>query len=105
MSKIWALAFMGVVLNISTAWAENETIRIGADLTYPPFQYRDADGSPHGFEIDITNAICKAVSVKCEFVVSSFDAEIPSLLAKKVDVISPLGATEKRKKDIEFRDF
>lgn len=89
----------------SYALAAGETLRVGADLTYPPFQYRDVNGTPTGFEIDITNAVCKAVAVKCEVVVSSFDAEIPSLMAKKVDFISPLGATTKRKKSIDFSNF
>lgn len=89
----------------SQAFAAGETLRVGADLSYPPFQFRDQNGTPTGFEIDITNAVCNAVQVKCEYVVSSFDAEIPSLMAKKVDFISPLGATEKRRKSIDFSDF
>ncbi len=105
MKIFWALAIAGLAIGCSVAQAADDTIRIGADLTYPPFQYREADGTPRGFEIDITNAVCQAMSVKCQFVVSSFDAEIPSLLAKKVDVISPLGATEKRRKAIDFSDF
>ncbi|WP_178113287.1 transporter substrate-binding domain-containing protein [Acerihabitans arboris] len=105
MKKIWTLALLGLAMGSTAAQAAGETVRIGADLTYPPFQYREADGTPRGFEIDITNAVCQAMAVKCQFVVSSFDAEIPSLLAKKVDVISPLGATEKRRKAIAFSDF
>ncbi|PIJ48442.1 ABC transporter substrate-binding protein [Erwinia sp. OLTSP20] len=88
----------------SQALAE-ETLRVAADLAYPPFQFRDNNGQPGGFEIDITRAVCKAINVKCEFVVSSFDAEIPSLLARKVDFISPLGATEKRRQSIDFSNF
>src|SRR5471030_2040129 len=87
------------------AHADMQTLRVGADLGLPPFQFRDASGNPSGFEIDITTAICKEMKVKCEFVVSSFDAEIPSLLAKKVDFISPQGATEKRRKVVDFSDF
>ncbi|WP_051936902.1 transporter substrate-binding domain-containing protein [Erwinia sp. 9145] len=94
-----------LALGCTSALAAGETLRVGADLSYPPFQSRDVNGTPTGFEIDITNAVCKAIDVKCEYVVSSFDAEIPSLLAKKVDFISPLGATEKRRKSIGFSDF
>jgi len=89
----------------SPLFAANNVLRVAADLSYPPFQYRDASGTPTGFEIDITNAVCKAVNITCEYVVSSFDAEIPSLMAKKVDFISPLGATEKRRKSIGFSNF
>ncbi|WP_413651512.1 transporter substrate-binding domain-containing protein [Pantoea sp. B65] len=99
------ITFATLALSCHAALAAGETLRVGADLTYPPFQFRDSSGKPAGFEIDITNAVCQAMQVKCEYVVSSFDAEIPSLLAKKVDFISPLGATEKRRKSIAFSDF
>lgn len=102
-SRVVMLATLA--LCCSSALAAGQSLRVGADLTYPPFQYRDVNGKPTGFEIDITNAVCKAIAVKCEYVVSSFDAEIPSLMAKKVDFISPLGATIKRKKSIDFSDF
>ncbi|WP_129991428.1 transporter substrate-binding domain-containing protein [Rahnella sp. CFA14(1/10)] len=105
MKKIQVAALMAMILGSALAHAEDETLRVGADLSYPPFQFRDAAGTPTGFEIDVTNAICKEMKVKCDYVVSSFDAEIPSLIAKKVDFISPQGATEKRRKVIDFSDF
>lgn len=100
-----ALTLATLALCCSSVMAADGTLRVAADLAYPPFQYRDVNGKPAGFEIDITNAVCKAIAVKCDYVVSSFDAEIPSLMAKKVDFISPLGATIKRKKSIDFSDF
>lgn len=103
--KYVAAGILTLSLGSSMAHAGGETLRVGADLAFPPFQFRDASGAPTGFEIDITNAICKEMKVNCEFVVSSFDAEIPSLLAKKVDFISPQGPTEKRRKVIDFSDF
>jgi len=103
--KSMVAAVLALTFSSTMAYAEGETLRVGADLSYPPFQFRNASGTPTGFEIDITNAVCNAMKVKCEYVVSSFDAEIPSLLAKKVDFISPQGATEKRRKVIDFSDF
>ncbi|AVF35681.1 transporter substrate-binding domain-containing protein [Rahnella sikkimica] len=105
MKKTLAAAVLALTFGSAMAHADGETLRVAADMGYPPFQYRDASGTPTGFEIDITNAICDVMKVKCEYVVSSFDAEIPSLLAKKVDFISPQGATEKRRKVIDFSDF
>ncbi|WP_414147715.1 transporter substrate-binding domain-containing protein [Erwinia sp. BNK-24-b] len=103
--KTSILTLATLALCCSSALAAGETLRVGADLSYPPFQYRDVNGTPTGFEVDITNAVCKAVAVKCVYVVSSFDAEIPSLMAKKVDFISPLGATTRRKESIDFSNF
>lgn len=101
--KIAAVAALALACH--AALAAGQTLRVAADLAYPPFQFRDQNGKPSGFEIDITNAVCQAVQVKCDYVVSSFDAEIPSLVAKKVDFISPLGATTKRRQSIDFSDY
>lgn len=100
-----ALTLLGLAITSCTAYAAGETLRVAADLSYPPFQFRDAQGTPSGYEIDVTNAICKEIQVKCDYVVTSFDAEIPSLMAKKVDFISPQGATDKRRKVIDFTDY
>ncbi|MGP2522379.1 transporter substrate-binding domain-containing protein [Pantoea ananatis] len=84
---------------------EVHSVRIGVDLTYPPFQDKSATGEPNGFEIDLTRAICKAMNLKCSFVVNTFDAQIPALLARKIDVISPLGVTKKRSDAIAFSNY
>ncbi|ACT08146.1 extracellular solute-binding protein family 3 [Dickeya chrysanthemi Ech1591] len=95
-----------VIFTISPfAFAKQDVIRIGVDLTFPPFQMRDEHGNPAGFDIDITDAICKSVNAKCDYIVNTFDAQIPALLAKKIDVISPLGVTKKRKESIGFSDY
>jgi lysine/arginine/ornithine transport system substrate-binding protein len=102
-SLAWTLLTLAAASG--AAHAADETLRVAADLSYPPFQFRDTQGTPSGYEIDVTNAICQAMQVKCDYVVTSFDAEIPSLLARKVDFISPQGATEKRRKVIDFTDY
>jgi len=95
-----------VLLTLSPAvLADQLTLRVGVDLTYPPFQSAEKTGHPEGFDIDVTNAICKSINAKCDYVVNTFDAQIPALLAKKIDVISPLGVTLKRMKAIDFSDY
>jgi len=94
-----------VVLAGYQSIASADTLRVAADLSYPPFQYRDSQGKPTGFEIDVTDAVCAAIQAQCQYVAGSFDSEIPALLAKKVDFISPQGATEKRRKSVDFSDF
>ncbi|MEQ4512874.1 MAG: transporter substrate-binding domain-containing protein [Dickeya sp.] len=86
-------------------FARQGVIRIGVDLAYSPFQTRDVNGNPAGFDIDITDAICKSVNAKCDYIVNTFDAQIPALLARKIDVISPLAVTPKRKEAIDFSHY
>lgn len=83
-----------------------QTVRIGTQLDYAPFEYKDANGKLQGMEIDIGDALCKIMKVKCEFVTMDFDALIPALKAKKIDlVLAQLSITDERKKVIDFSNL
>ena len=95
------LLALGVSLSF-TARAAGE-LRYGLEAEYPPFESRNAAGELEGFDIDLGNAICKAASLKCSWVETSFDALIPGLTAKKYDAInSAMNITEQRRKSIDF---
>ncbi|AXU94807.1 transporter substrate-binding domain-containing protein [Rouxiella badensis] len=102
--KNWFRVFVLVTLS-PVVFASQPALRFGVDLTYPPFQSTDKTGHPAGFEIDVTDALCKSIDAKCDYVINTFDAQIPALLAKKIDVISPLGVTPKRMKAIDFSNY
>lgn len=80
-----------------------DTLRFGLESQYPPFESRNTQGQPVGFDIDLGNAVCKAAHLKCQWVESSFDALIPALEAKKFDAInSAMNITAQREKIIDF---
>lgn len=82
-----------------------ESIKVGSDTSYAPFDFIDANGEVTGFNIEITKALCEKINIKCTFQSTDFDALIPSLLSRKIDIISSsLMMTEKRKKQIAFSD-
>ena len=95
-----AAAFAG------TAAAKDwSTIRFGTDATYPPFESVDSSGKIVGFDIDITDAVCAELKVKCEYQNQDFDGIIPALVAGKFDaIVSSLSITDERKKSIDFSD-
>ena len=78
-------------------------LRFGVDPSYAPFESKAADGSLVGFDIDLGNAICAELKVKCRWVESDFDGTIPGLKANKFDgVISSMTVTPAREKVIDF---
>ena len=83
-------------------WTE---IRFGVFPQYPPFESVAADGSLQGFDIELGNAICTKLQVKCTWVHNEFDGMIPALRARKFDAImSSMAVTPARLKQIAFSD-
>lgn len=91
------------MLALCSMTAQARDIKVGADCTSPPFNYRDASGEFKGFEIDIAREIGKRINANPQFVCLEFGGLIPALLSKKIDMItSNLSITEPRKKSIDF---
>ena len=82
-----------------------ETLKMGIEAAYPPFNNKDASGQVVGFDYEIGNALCAKMKVECEAVTSDWDGIIPALNARKFDfLISSLSITEERKQAVDFTD-
>ncbi|RQR69850.1 MULTISPECIES: ABC transporter substrate-binding protein [unclassified Burkholderia] len=100
MRKFVASAVLCVLA--TSTWAA-DTLRFGIEADYPPFEYKLPSGELTGFDIDIGNAVCAKLKVKCKWIENSFDGLIPALQARKFDAInSAMWATEQREKAIDF---
>ncbi|MDN0083761.1 ABC transporter substrate-binding protein [Crenobacter sp. SG2305] len=103
--KKLALSVAIALVSTSALAKDLTTIRFGTDPTYAPFESKAPDGKLVGFDIDLGNAICAKLKVKCVWVENAFDGMIPALKSKKFDgVLSSMNVTEKREKEIAFSD-
>lgn len=96
----WAIAAGIMATGLAHA---QQSLKIGIEGEYPPFNQIDRDGNLIGFDVDIANALCAAMKVQCKFVVQSWNGIIPALLARKSDlIISSLAITDKRRETLAF---
>jgi lysine-arginine-ornithine-binding protein len=85
------------------AHAANDTLRVATEGTYKPWSFKDSDGKLQGFDVDIANALCADLHVKCEIVAQSWDGIIPGLHASRYDaIIASMSMTPARRKQVLF---
>lgn len=107
MKRLLTLAFTACMsLAAITVAHAAEPLKIGlAPEPYAPFEWKEADGTWKGFEIDLSKAICKEIKRDCVIVEIAWDGIIPALQTKKIDVIfNSMTITDERKKMIDFTD-
>lgn len=82
-----------------------DVLRIATEGAYKPFNFTNADGSLGGFDVDIANALCEDMKVKCQISAQDWDGIIPALNAKKYDVIvSAMSVTPERQAQVDFTE-
>ena len=90
-------------LGILVSSAQADSIRIGTEGAYPPWNAKDASGNLIGFEIDLAKELCTIMKHDCTIVEQDWDGMIPGLIMKKFDAImAGMSITPKRQKTINF---
>lgn len=80
-----------------------QTVRIGSEGAYPPYNFVDDSGQLVGFEIDLGNQLCERAELECTWVKNDWDSIIPNLVSSNYDAImAGMDITEERKKAVQF---
>lgn len=113
MKKILALTILlACILSLSACSAKSEksvldkdTIVVGMELKYPPFETKDEAGNPDGASVMLANALGKYLDKEVKIVDTAYSSLIPALQAGTIDIIiSSMTITEEREKVVDFSD-
>lgn len=89
----------------SSSEKEGADLRVGMELSYPPFEMLDKQGNPDGVGFRMAEALAKHLGRPLKVVPMDFSGLIPSLKTNNIDlIISSMTATDDRRKSIDFSD-
>ena len=78
-------------------------LRVGQYLQFKPYGFKQPDGTPDGFDVDLTKMLAADMGVTPEYIDSSWEGIIPGLLSGKFDLITAnLAITLKRSLVVQY---
>jgi len=96
-----AIVAFAAVLGAQTA--QSETLRVGMECTYAPFNFKTASGELDGYDVDVAKGVAAIIGADLEFVCQKWDGMIPALLANKFDlIIASMSITNSRMEKMDF---
>jgi len=101
---VLALAVVLFVTVLSACGTKEEDIlRVGMDLKYPPFETVNSSNVPEGISVDIAKAFGEYIGREVEIVNTDFGALIPALESGEIDIaIASMSITAERELKVDF---
>ena len=90
-------------LALTAGIAAAETVRMGTEGAYAPWNFVNDAGEIDGFERELGDELCKRASLTCEWVKNDWDSIIPNLVSGNYDtIIAGMSITAERDEVIDF---
>jgi polar amino acid transport system substrate-binding protein len=90
-------------LALSATFAMADTVRMGTEGAYPPYNFINDAGEVDGFEREVGDELCKRAELTCEWVKNDWDSIIPNLVSGNYDtIIAGMSITDERDEVIDF---
>ncbi|MFC6688429.1 transporter substrate-binding domain-containing protein [Jhaorihella thermophila] len=90
-------------LALSATMALADTVRMGTEGAYPPYNFINDKGEIDGFERELGDELCKRAGLTCEWVKNDWDSIIPNLVSGNYDtIIAGMSITPERDEVIDF---
>jgi ABC-type amino acid transport substrate-binding protein len=80
-----------------------ESLRIATEGAYPPFNYIDEKGALAGFDVEIAQALCTSMNVRCSLTHRPWEELIPGLVQGEYDaIVACMAKTPERERHVDF---
>jgi len=97
------LILSAAALVFAAGMATAQTVRMGTEGAYPPYNFVNDKGEIDGFERELGDELCNRAGLTCEWVKNDWDSIIPNLVSGNYDtIIAGMSITEERDQVIDF---
>ncbi|MFC3169656.1 transporter substrate-binding domain-containing protein [Paracoccus fontiphilus] len=97
------LLIAATALAMTAGMGQAQTVRMGTEGAYPPYNFIDERGEVAGFERELGDELCKRAELECTWVKNDWDSIIPNLVSSNYDTImAAMSINEERKAVIAF---
>ena len=114
--KKWIVMLLALTMMMTCALAQADTLRVGMECNYAPFNRTQADesadavplaggGYADGYDVRIAKRVAEYLGYDLEIVKTEWDGLIMSVMSGAIDcIIAGMSPTEERKLTIDFTD-
>jgi polar amino acid transport system substrate-binding protein len=97
------LILTAALVAFTAGGAVAQTVRMGTEGAYPPYNFINDKGEVDGFEKELGDELCRRANLTCEWVTTDWDSIIPNLQSGNYDtIIAGMNITAERDKVIDF---
>lgn len=101
--KTLTLAAAAAALTLTAGTGMAQTIRMGTEGAYPPYNFINDAGEVAGFERELGDALCERAELDCTWVKNDWDTIIQNLVSGNYDtILAAMSINEERKAVIAF---
>ena len=102
--KLFAIAVGATLaMGLATTSLAQDSVRLGTEGAYPPFNFLNDAGEVDGFERELGDELCERAQLDCVWVTNEWDSIIPNLVSGNYDAImAGMSITDERDTVIDF---
>jgi polar amino acid transport system substrate-binding protein len=94
--------FVGCAKSRRFLTIEKDVLSVGVEIGYPPMEYYDTDGSPAGFDIELTKALADKLKLQVNFIDTAWDSILAGLDTGRYDIAVNITILPERQKKYNF---